>query len=59
VLNSCKKILEAKKINMVRCAAGEYLTVQEMGGFQMFLARMDDELIKLWDAPCKCPCMAK
>lgn len=59
VLNSCKKILDTKKINMVRCTAGEYLTVQEMGGFQMFLARIDDELIKLWDAPCKCPCLAK
>ncbi|MBN2139221.1 MAG: dihydroxyacetone kinase subunit DhaK [Sedimentisphaerales bacterium] len=58
VLNSCKKILDSRKINMVRCAAGEFLTVQEMGGFQMFMARMDDELIKLWDAACKCPCMA-
>jgi len=58
VLNSCKKILESKKINMVRCTAGEFLTVQEMGGFQMFMARMDSELVKLWDAPCKCPCMA-
>jgi len=59
VLNSCKKILDSKKINMIRCTAGEFLTVQEMGGFQMFMARMDSELIKLWDAPCKCPCMAK
>ena len=58
VLNSCKKILDSKKINMVRCMAGEFLTVQEMGGFQMFMARMDSELIKLWDAPCKCACMS-
>jgi len=58
ILNDCKQILDEKKINMVRCAAGEYLTVQEMGGFQMFIARMDDELVKLWDAPCKCPCLA-
>lgn len=58
ILNSCKAILDEKKINMVRCMAGEFLTVQEMGGFQMFMARMDDELIKLWDAPCKCPCLA-
>ena len=58
VLNSCKKILDGMGINMVRSLAGEFLTVQEMGGFQMFMARMDDELIKLWDAPCKCVCMA-
>ena len=58
VLNSCKKVLDSKKINMVRSKAGAFLTVQEMGGFQMFMARMDPELVKLWDAPCKCPCMA-
>jgi len=58
VLNSCKQILDAKKINLARSTAGEYLTVQEMGGFQMFLARMDTELTTLWDAPCKCPCFS-
>jgi dihydroxyacetone kinase-like protein len=34
---------------------GEYLTVQEMGGFQMFVAKMDDELIDLFNAPCDSP----
>lgn len=58
ILNSCKEILDAKKINLARCVAGEFLTVQEMGGFQMFLARLDSELTELWDAPCKCPCLA-
>ncbi len=58
VLNSCKEILDQKKIHMARCVAGEFLTVQEMGGFQMFLARLDPELTSLWDAPCKCPCLA-
>ncbi len=59
ILNSCKKILDQKKINLARCLAGEFLTVQEMGGFQMFLARLDPELTALWDAPCKCPCLAR
>ncbi|MEE8308483.1 MAG: glycerol kinase, partial [Gammaproteobacteria bacterium] len=36
---------------------GEFLTVQEMGGFQMVIARMDDELLQLWDAPCDCPAL--
>ncbi len=58
ILNSCKEILDRKKIKLARCLAGEFLTVQEMGGFQMFLARLDPELIALWDAPCKCPCLA-
>jgi hypothetical protein len=26
-----------------------------MGGFQMFLAKMDDELIDLFNAPCDSP----
>ena len=34
---------------------GEYLTVQEMAGFQMIVAKMDDELLQWWDAPCDTP----
>ena len=34
---------------------GEVLTVQEMAGFQLFIARMDDELLKYWNAPCRTP----
>ncbi len=33
----------------------EILTVQEMAGFQMFVAKMDDELLALWNAPCDTP----
>jgi dihydroxyacetone kinase-like protein len=33
----------------------EYLTVQEMAGFQMFAAKMDTELWSLWNAPCDTP----
>jgi dihydroxyacetone kinase-like protein len=58
ILSSCKEILDKKKVHLARCMAGEFLTVQEMGGFQMFMARLDPELTALWDAPCKCPCLA-
>jgi dihydroxyacetone kinase-like protein len=34
---------------------GEYLTVQEMAGFQMCVAKMDDELLRLWNAPADTP----
>jgi dihydroxyacetone kinase-like protein len=57
VLRRCKKILDARGIEMARCIIGEFLTVQEMGGFQMVLARMDDELLGLWDAPCETPAL--
>ena len=44
--------LAEKKVKLVRARVGEFLTVQEQAGFQMFVARMDPELIRLWDAPC-------
>jgi dihydroxyacetone kinase-like protein len=55
VLRAVGKLLDGRGIEMVRCMAGEYLTVQEMSGFQMFIAKMDDELIELFDAPCDTP----
>ena len=55
VLRGVKKVLDAKGIEMARSMAGEYLTVQEMGGFQMCIAKVDDELIELLDAPCDTP----
>ena len=56
VLRAVKNLLSARGIEMARCLVGEFLTVQEMGGFQMFIAKMDDELIALFDAPCETPC---
>lgn len=49
------RILEAKKIKLVRSAVGEFITTQEQAGFQMMIARMDSELIQLWDAPADAP----
>ena len=49
-----RRLLE-RGIQPVFPRIGEYLTVQEMAGFQMFVAKMDDELIRLWNAPCDTP----
>ncbi len=57
VLRRVREILDEKKIKLARCLVGEYLTVQEMGGFQMCVARMDAELLALWDAPCNSPAL--
>ena len=57
VLRRVKGLLEERGVTLARSLVGEYLTVQEMGGFQMCVARMDDELIKLWDAPCDTPAL--
>ncbi|MCP4642543.1 MAG: dihydroxyacetone kinase subunit DhaK [bacterium] len=58
VLSRVNEILESKGITLARSLAGEFLTVQEMGGFQMCMARMDDELLALWDAPCHSPALS-
>lgn len=57
VLRRVKQVLEAKGIKLARAIVGEFLTVQEMAGFQMCLARMDAELLALWDAPCCSPAL--
>jgi len=55
VLRGAKKVLDERGIEMAAAHAGELLTVQEMAGFQMFVAKVDDELIDLWNAPCDTP----
>ena len=55
VLRAVKNLLDAKGMVMARSMAGEYLTVQEMGGFQMCVAKLYDELIELFDAPSDTP----
>jgi len=57
VLRRVKQILDEKGIAMARAIVGEFLTVQEMGGFQMCVVKMDDELLELWDAPCDTPAL--
>lgn len=55
VFRRVARMLEAKKINLSRSAIGEFITTQEQAGFQMTIARMDSELIELWDAPANTP----
>jgi len=55
IFRAVKKALAEKGIEVARANVGEYLTVQEMGGFQMHVAKVDDELIGLLDAPCDTP----
>jgi len=57
VLRGCKKFLDAKGITLAAVQCGEFLTVQEMAGFQMFTAKLDDELLGYWNAPCSTPAL--
>lgn len=55
VLRRVKQLLKEKGMTLARALVGEYLTVQEMGGFQMCAGRLDEELKALWDAPACSP----
>ena len=52
VYRKCISYLKEQGIEIVADRVGEFLTVQDAAGFQMFMARMDDELQALWNAPC-------
>jgi dihydroxyacetone kinase-like protein len=49
------QILKDKGIRLARSKVGEFITTQEQGGFQLMIARMDPELLQLWDAPSNAP----
>ncbi len=47
--------LRSRGMVVARSLVGEYITTQEQAGFQLCIARMDDELLRLWDASCNSP----
>ena len=49
------QILKARDIRLARSAVGEFITTQEQAGFQLMIARLDADLIHLWDAPSNAP----
>ncbi len=55
VYRRCASYLKEKNIEIAANYVGNLLTVQEAAGFQMFIARMDNELLTLWNAPCSTP----
>ncbi len=59
IYRQCVEYLQSKNIEVVANYVGELLTVQEQAGFQMFMARMDDELLGYWNAPCNTPYFKK
>lgn len=59
IYRRCEQLLKEKGIEIVANHVGELLTVQEQAGFQMFMARMDDDLLRLWNAPCNTPYLKK
>lgn len=59
IFRSCYAYLAQKDIAVVASHVGELMTVQEMAGFQLCVARMDEELLAYWNAPCFTPYFKK
>lgn len=53
VYRKAVEMLEAKGIKVVRNLIGPYITSLEMAGASITLLKMDDDMVKLWDAPVK------
>src|SRR5215471_123859 len=57
VANELAKILSGKDITIARSLIGSYITSLEMAGCSITLLRLDDDLIRYWDAPVHTPAL--
>ncbi len=53
------EFLKAKGVEIVGSMVGEILTVQEAAGFQLNIAKWDEETLELWNTPCHTPAYSK
>jgi dihydroxyacetone kinase-like protein len=57
VFHEVSRILEAHGISIQRSLVGSYMTSLEMAGCSVTLLKLDDELVRLWDAPVRTPAL--
>jgi phosphoenolpyruvate---glycerone phosphotransferase subunit DhaK len=55
VYRKLAQICEQQGLQIVRNFIGSYITSLEMQGCSITLLKLDDEMIRLWDAPVKTP----
>jgi dihydroxyacetone kinase-like protein len=55
IFRKVRQLAEAAGMTIAHSMVGEYLTVQEMAGFQMCVAKLDGELVELLKAPSNAP----
>src|SRR5260221_13625977 len=55
VFDALQRILGGRRITIARSLVGNYITSLEMAGCSITLLRLDDELLKYWDAPVLTP----
>ncbi len=49
--NSARRLLERQGVSIVRSLVGSYVTSLDMAGCSITLTMLDDETVRLWDAP--------
>ncbi|MCC2664515.1 MAG: dhaK [Geminicoccaceae bacterium] len=54
---AARELCEARGLTLARSLVGNYTTSLEMAGCSLTLARLDDELIRFWDAPVHTPAL--
>jgi dihydroxyacetone kinase-like protein len=57
VFDALHRILGGKNITIARSLVGNYITSLDMAGASITLVRLDDEMIKYWDAPVHTPAL--
>ena len=55
VYNAVNRILKGRGITIARNLVGSYITSLEMAGCSISLLRLDDEMVRFWDAPVHTP----
>ena len=53
--NEVRRLLDTAGITVARTLVGNYITSLEMAGCSVTLLKVDDELVRLWDAPVNTP----
>lgn len=54
---STHRLLDSRGIAVARMLAGTYVTSLDMHGFSVTLTAVDDDLLRLWDAPVRTPAL--
>jgi dihydroxyacetone kinase-like protein len=57
VFNKLARICADRGITIERSLVGSYITSLEMAGCSITLLKLDDEMIRLWDAPVNTPAL--
>jgi dihydroxyacetone kinase-like protein len=55
VFDVAENLCRARGLSLARSLVGNYTTCLDMAGCSITLSRMDDELLRLWDAPVHTP----